>query len=145
MREGVALHAVLMACVVMMGCAGHAGRTLEARSALDAHNPKKALSLYNEELEVDKGSQLPTDDDEDNALLLLDRSMISQQLQKYPDASRDLETADKQVEMLDFTRSTADEIGRYLFSDDTGEYKARPYEKLLINTMNMLNYLARGD
>ncbi len=130
---------------VLAGCAGHAGRTIEARNALDAHKPQKALELYNEELKVESGSQLPKEVDEDDALLLLDRSMIQQQLQRYEDSSRDLETADKKVEMLDFTRSTSDEIGRYLFSDDTGPYKARPYEKLLINTMNMLNYLARGN
>ncbi len=143
--RGGALSLLLLTASVIAGCAGHAGRTLEARSALDAHNPKKALALYNEELDVDKGSQLPTDDDEDNALLLLDRSMIQQQLQSYQDSSRDLETADKQVEMLDFNRSTSDEIARYMFTDDAGPYKARPFEKLLVNTMNMLNYLARGD
>jgi hypothetical protein len=32
-----------------------------------------------------------------------------------------------------------------MFSDDSGPYQAPAYEKLLINTMNMLNYLARGD
>ncbi len=142
--RGLLLSAVLLAWSVTSGCAGHAGRTLEARSALDAHQPQKALALYNDELGVDKGSELP-DDDDDNALLLLDRALILQELQKYADSSRDLEAADKHVEMLDFTRSTTDEIGRYLFSDDSGPYKARPYEKLLVNTMNMVNYLARGD
>ena len=47
--------------------------------------------------------------------------------------------------MLDFDRGTLDDIGKYLFSDDTGPYKAPFYEKLLINTMNMLNYLELGD
>jgi hypothetical protein len=60
-------------------------------------------------------------------------------------SSRDLEVADKQIELLDFKRGTTDEIGKYLFSDDTGPYKAPPYEKLMINTMNLVNYLARGD
>ncbi len=143
--RGVALSAAVIVWSVLTGCAGHAGRTIKARGALDAHQPKEALALYNEELDVEKGSELPKDEDDDHALLLLDRSLIQQQLEKYEDSSRDLEAADKQVEMLDFTRSTADEIGRYMFSDDTGPYKARPFEKLLINTMNMVNYLARGD
>jgi hypothetical protein len=134
-----------MFALLCVGCASHSERTLEARSALDAHNAAQALKLYNEELDVEKGSQLPEKTSGDNALLLLDRSMISQQLAAYPDSQRDLEAADKEVQMLDFTRSTADEIGRYLFSDDVGEYKARPFEKLLINTMNMVNYLAQGN
>jgi hypothetical protein len=76
---------------------------------------------------------------------VLDRAMILQQLDRYDLASRDLEAADKQVEILDLSRSSADEIGRYLFSDEVGPYKAPPYEKLMINTMNMVNYLARGN
>jgi hypothetical protein len=131
--------------LALYGCAGHAAHTVEARKALDRHDPKKALELYNEQLEVSAGSELPKKTDGDNAVFLLDRAMISQQLQAYKDSSQDLETADKQVEMLDFSRSTADEIGRYLFSDDVGPYKARPFEKLLVNTMNMVSYLARGN
>jgi hypothetical protein len=127
------------------GCAGHSDRTKKARSALDAHDPAKALGLYNDELDVKTGSELPGKVSGDNALLLLDRSTIQQQLKRYEDSSRDLEVADKEVEMLDFSRSTAHEIGRYLFSDDVGPYKARPYEKLLVNTLNMVNYLARGQ
>ncbi len=126
------------------GCAGHADRTRAARSALDARNPEQALKIYNDELKVKSGSELPTEVSGDNAILLLDRSTISQSLERYEDSSRDLEVADKQVEMLDFSRSTSHEIGRYLFSDDVGPYKARPYEKLLVNTLNMVNYLARG-
>lgn len=133
-------------CVLFTtGCAGHAARTVAARKALDRHEPAKALELYNEELGVSSGGELPKEVSGDNALLLLDRSTISQQLTEYENSSRDLQTADKQIEMLDFTRATGHEIGRYLFSDDTGPYKARPYEKLLINTLNMVNYLARGN
>ena len=133
-------------CLLFLsGCAGHAARTVRARQALDRHDAKKALELYNEALDVESGSELPPKVSGDNALLLLDRSTISQQLVRYEDSSRDLETADKQIEMLDFSRSSGHEIGRYLFSDDTGPYKARPYEKLLINTLNIVNYLARGN
>lgn len=136
---------VLALSLVAAGCAGHAARTVAARRALDRHDPKKALELYNDELEVSSGGELPKKVSGDNALLLLDRSTISQELEQYPNASQDLETADKQVEMLDFSRSTAHEIGRYLFSDNVGPYKARPFEKLLVNTLNMVNYLAQGN
>jgi hypothetical protein len=136
---------LVLGALTLTACAGHADRTKTARSALDARDPQKALSLYNEELEVKTGSELPKEVSGDNALLLLDRSTISQQLTRYEDSSRDLETADKEVEMLDYSRSSAHEIGRYLFSDDVGPYKARPYEKLLVNTLNMLNYLASGQ
>jgi tetratricopeptide (TPR) repeat protein len=135
---------VVLGASLALGC-GHSSHTLKARQALDRHDPKTALELYNKQLKVDSGSKLPENVKGDNALYLLDRSLISQSLEKYPDSSQDLQSADKTVEMLDFSRSTTDEIGRYLFSDSVGPYKARPYEKLLINTLNMLNYLAVGN
>ena len=47
--------------------------------------------------------------------------------------------------MLDLSRGAMSDIGKYLFSDDTGPYKAPTYEKLMINTMNLVNYLVAGD
>lgn len=144
MRAQAALLLVTVTLFVT-GCGGHAARTLEARSALDAGHPKRALALLNEELGVDKAAQLPSDLGGDASLLLLDRAMVLQQLDEYELASRDLGVADKQVEVLDLSRNAAADLGRYLFSDDTGPYRAPAYEKLMINTMNMVNYLVRSD
>jgi uncharacterized protein len=127
------------------GCASYSEGTKAARTALDAGKPQDALKVYNEKLEVKSEKELPKDIGGDNTLLILERSMILQQLEQYSLSSRDLEVADKQIEVLDFDRGTLDDIGKYLFSDDTGPYKAPFYEKLLINTENMLNYLEAGD
>jgi tetratricopeptide (TPR) repeat protein len=137
----------LGACIVVstFACASHSDHTLAARTALDAGNPQKALELYNERLDVETAKELPKNVGGDNTVLLLDRSMILQQLEQYPLSSRDLEIADKQIEVLDFSHKAIDDIGKYLFSDSTGPYKAPFYEKLLINTENMLNYLQVGD
>ncbi|MET0282872.1 MAG: hypothetical protein ABW352_00320 [Polyangiales bacterium] len=135
----------LLALGLLAGCAGHSAHTEEARRALDRRDPKSALASLNKELEVSSGKELPKKVSGDNALFLLDRSTVLQSLQDYTNSSRDLETADKQVEMLDFERSTSHEIGRYLFSDDVGPYKARPFEKLFVNTINMINYLTLGN
>jgi hypothetical protein len=137
--------ALIVGALSLGGCASHSDRTKEIRSALDAGQPKRALSLLNEQLETDSEKQLPENTSGDNAVFLLDRAMVLQQLQSYKLSSRDLEVCDKQIEMLDFKRNTVDDIGKYLFSDDTGPYKAPPYEKLMINTMNMVNYLVQGD
>lgn len=127
------------------GCAGHSDLTREARTALDAGRAQEALDLYNEELDVDSGKDVPNEIEDDHVLFLLDRSLVLQQLNQYTYSSRDLEIADKQIETLDFSRDTLDDLGKYMFSDEAGPYQAPPYEKLLINTMNMMNYLARGD
>jgi uncharacterized protein len=135
----------LLGVVALSGCASHSDKTKEIRSALDAGQPRRALQLLNEELDTSSEKELPKSLSGDSSLLLLDRAMVLQQLQSYKLSSRDLEVSDKQIELLDFKRNTVDDIGKYLFSDDTGPYKAPPYEKLMINTMNMVNYLAQGD
>jgi uncharacterized protein len=136
---------VSVACLGLAACAGHADKTRAARSALDAARPRVALELYNEQLDVDDAKQAPPDVEGDRVLFVLDRATILQALGEHALSSRDLELADKQVEVLDLSRGTLDDIGKYMFSDDSGPYAAPPYEKLMVNTLNMMNYLARGD
>ena len=119
--------------------------TREIRSALDAASRSARSACSTRSSRSTAPNELPEDVSGDNTLLLLDRAMVLQQLDRYKLSSRDLEVADKQIEVLDLSRNAADDIGKYLFSDDAGPYKAPAYEKLLINTMNMVNYLARGD
>ena len=133
------------ATLTLAGCASHSDRTKEARSALDAGQPKRALELYNEALEVDDAEQLPKEISGDKILFVLDRAIVLQQLDRYELSSRDLQIADKQIEVLDLSGGAGADLGRYLFSDDTGPYRAPAYEKLMINTMNMVNYLVRAD
>ncbi len=135
----------LCALGALCGCASHSDKTKEIRSALDAGNPRQALALLNDQLDTKSEKELPEKTGGENSLFLLDRAMVLQQLQIYKWSSRDLEVSDKQIEILDFSRNAVDDIGKYIFSDDTGPYKAPAYEKLMINTMNMVNYLAVGD
>jgi tetratricopeptide (TPR) repeat protein len=108
-------------------------------------SPSQALKAINERLEVKDEREPLKDIKGEKILYVLDRSTILQQLDLYAISSKDLEIADKQIEVLDFSRNAIDDIGKYMFSDDTGPYKAPAYEKLMINTLNMLNYLQRGD
>jgi hypothetical protein len=137
--------ACVLTLALLSGCSGHADKTLAVRTALDAGDPRGALKAIDGALEVDSEQQLPAKTGGDTALLLLDRAMVLQELEQYKLSSRDLEISDKQVEVLDLSASAAADIGRYLFSDNVGPYKAPAYEKLMINTMNMMNYLVRGD
>ena len=72
---------------------------------------------------------------------MLDRASIQQGLGEFPLSKRDFEAADKAIDMLDLAHNAADSIGEYVFSGSSGRYQAPPYEKLMINTLNMVNYL----
>ena len=134
----------LLVCAGLVGCTGYAERVQDARSALDQGAPREALRSVNKALDVKKAEEVPPLED-DAELLLLERSAILFQQGRYRLSSRDLRVADKAVEILDFSRKGIHEVGRYLFSDDSGPYKAPAYEKLLINSLNMANYLSLGD
>jgi hypothetical protein len=136
---------VLVLALWLSGCASHSDHTKAIRSALDAGQPGQALGLVNEQLEVDNEKELPEKTGGKNSLFLLDRAMILQELERTELSSRDLEIADKEIDLLDLSHNAGHDLAKYLFSDDAGPYRAPPYEKLLINTMNMLNYLVRGD
>ena len=135
---------VAVAALFLNGCAGHESRVKMALDALDRGDPDGAIAHLNEELEVASANDLPKLEG-DNALLLLDRATILQSTDRYKMAMRDFGTADKSIEVLDLSRDAGDELGKYLFSDDVGPYKAPAFEKLLVNSFNMMNYLARHD
>jgi uncharacterized protein len=127
------------------GCGGHSERTLPVRTALDEGRPREAIAALNKEMGVEKDDQFPKKVEGDDALLVLDRATIQQSLAQFEPSKRDFQAADKAIDMLDLAQNAGDTIGKYVFSDSSGKYVAPPYEKLLINTLNMLNYLETGD
>lgn len=144
------LRSVAAACAIlsapwMVGCGGHEARSLKMRTALDAGDGKGAVRAINEELDVKDAKDLPADIKGDNALFVLDRASVQQGLAEFALSKRDFEAADKAVELLDFARGAGDSIGEYIFSGSSGRYQSPPYEKLMINTLNMLNYLETRD
>ncbi len=132
------------AIFLFAGCAGHEARVETALAALDAGQTDAAIGALDKELGVKAAEELPVLEG-DNALLLLDRATLLQAEQRFDLSLRDFNAADKAIELLDLSRNAADSLGRYLFSDDVGPYRAPAFEKLLLNSFNMVNYLGRGD
>lgn len=136
---------LLLAVLLLAGCGGYADTSEAFRSALTTGRAAPALELVNEALGVDRADQLPSQPTSDTPLLLLERGTILQALGNWKLSARDLQAADKTLEVLDLSSDTVGDIGKYLFSDDATVYKAPPHEKLLLNTINLLNYLVMGD
>ena len=120
--------AVVCAGLLLEGCATHSEITLPVRQALDAGNPHAAIALLDEQMEVKAPSDLPSEMDSENSLLVLDRGSIQQSIAQFKDSKRDLEAADKAIDMLDLAHDAKDTIGEYVFSGSSGKYQAPPYE-----------------
>ncbi len=142
---GFAAFVLLAALPVLEGCASHSERLLPVRTALDQGQPREALRLLDGAMEVKSDTDLPANMGSDNALYVLDRGSIQQSVAQFAGSKRDLEAADKAVDMLDLAHDAKDSIGEYVFSGSSGKYQAPPHEKLLVNTLDMLNYLELGD
>jgi len=127
------------------GCASHSEKMLPVRTALDEGQPHEALRLLNEAMDVKTDADLPVDLGSENSLYILDRGSVQQSVAQFPASQRDLEAADKAVDMLDIAHDAKDSIGEYVFSGSSGKYQAPPHEKLLVNTLDMINYLELHD
>jgi uncharacterized protein len=134
-----------VALALLEGCASHSEQMLPVRFALDQGNPRGAIALLDESIGVKSDAELPVDMQGDKALFVLDRGSIQQSIGGYDHSKVDLEAADKAIDMLDLAHDAKDTIGEYVFSGSSGKYQAPPYEKLLINTLDMLNYLELRD
>ncbi|MGH7295480.1 MAG: hypothetical protein ACRELB_11130, partial [Polyangiaceae bacterium] len=142
---GVLVGVAVVALLLLEGCASHSEITLPVRMALDAGDPRGAIHLLDQDMGVATGADLPADMQSDKALFVLDRGSIQQSVGQYERSKVDLEAADKAIDMLDLAHNAKDTIGEYMFSGSSGRYQAPPYEKLLINTLDMLNYLELRD
>lgn len=143
-RAALALLALAL-CPALWGCAGHEARIDRTLDALDLGQAEAAVAALNDELGVASAEELPATVEGDDALLVLERATVLQSLDDYQLSARDFGVADKAIDLLDLSASAADDVGRYLFSDSVGRYRAPAFEKLLINSINMMNYLARHD
>lgn len=140
-----ALCLALLGAMLLSGCGGYASTSEAFRKTMTAGRPEQALAAVDKAMDVSRPEDLPKKTTGDNALLLLERATILQAMGRHDLSARDFETADKNIEVIDFTSDTAGDIGKWVFSDDSGVYRTPPHEKLLINTLNLINYLVRGD
>ena len=141
---GPSLYLILVASFGL-GCATYVERTAQSRASVAQGSYDSAIEALNDALRVDDRNEIPSRFRAETALLLLDRAMVSQAQGQYAAAARDLEAADERLEYLDIAGDVAGSIGKYVYSDSSATYKAWPVEKLALNSLNMLNYLAVYD
>lgn len=149
-RRRWTLQLCLMVCTtalvaVLAGCASYTDQIRESHRAVSNSQAELAVDKLNKQLGVEGIDEQPRALDDENALLLLERATLLQALGHYESASRDMMAVDDRLEWLDIQSDVADTILQYVYSDDAGPYRAPAHERLLLNTMNMINFLAAGD
>lgn len=144
-RTQIVVAAVAIAMGMVAGCSTYTDYTRDAQRAVADGDVERAIWHLNEHLEVDEFDGQPSELTDEITLLLLERATLLQAQGYYEAAARDMQLIDDHLEWMDLGSSTADDILSFTYSADAGDYEAPPHERLLLNTMNMINFLVLGQ
>ncbi len=134
------------AAAATAGCAAPYSEQIDpARLHAMTGNYDASIAAMNVVIDVDTRHEMPDAWGSDVALAVLERGSLLQAEGEFEASARDLQAADIELELLDIGSDAGDTIGQYFYSDSAKAYKLMPVERLALNTVNMLNYLAMGD
>lgn len=139
------LSVVLLVATFSSGCATYTDHLAKASLAASGGSYSAAVQQVNEALGVSSADILPNGWRGDRPLAALERGVLQQALEKYEGSARDFSAAEQELELLDLRTDPVSALGSYLYSDSVKTYKTPASERLALNAMNLLNYLARGD
>ncbi len=81
----------------------------------------------------------------DEGVLSLELASALSAAGRHAEAARELVAADRRLEELDASTAPLELIAATLFGSEPSAYRAARHEKLLVNTLNMLEFLAAGE
>ena len=118
--------------VLLTGCAGdYIARTAGYRRAYETYQYPPAIQGFSSE--VQSGPQI------DQLLAMMDEGMVLHAAGKFEESIKVLAAADKLSEQLDFT-SVSEEAKVLISSERERVYRGEDFEKLMISTLQALNY-----
>jgi tetratricopeptide (TPR) repeat protein len=146
-RRAARLAAALVVSVgtLLSGCATYTDHIAKASLAASSGSYAAAVEQVNSVLAVSSADSLPDRWRGDRPVAALERGVLQQALGQYGGSARDLSAAEQELELLDLKTDPVGALGSYLYSDSVKTYKTPPTERLALNAVNLLNYLARGD
>ncbi|MCZ6672689.1 MAG: hypothetical protein O7C75_07095 [Verrucomicrobia bacterium] len=127
------------------GCATYIDHISKAHAAAERGDFDAGVDELNGVLGVNSYEKIPNKWSALRPLAALERAMLLQALGEFEWSARDISAAETELEFLDLKMDTAGNIGKYIFNDSAEVYKTQPTERLALNAMNMLNYLAMGN
>jgi len=136
----------LILCVLWAGgCATYTDKLSKAHNAAERGDYEAGVLALDKMLDVEGPEQLPDTWTAYKPLVALERAMLLQAQGRYEWSARDLSAAETELEFLDLSQDPVGSLGKYVYSDSAQVYKVPPAERLALNGLNMLNYLAMGD
>lgn len=139
------IYALALCGWVFAGCATYTEETAHLRDSVARGDLNGGLADANKLLKVDAADELPTDMKGNQPLVVLERGSILHALGRFLESAKNLQAAEGELELLDLSNDAAGKIGKYIWSDSATKYKTPPVEKISLNALNMINYLAVGD
>lgn len=110
--------------------------------AVSTADPVEGIRAINGRLKVQSSLEVPAKFKDSEALYLLERATLLQATTNYKMSARDMMVVEQNLEFLDIAGMSANDMAKYYYSEDVSNYKSPPYERLLLNTLNMVNFLA---
>jgi hypothetical protein len=132
-------------CFAGTGCATYSDHIESATVQVNLGNYPAAMEDFDSVLGVSANDELPDSWGSERPLAVLERGVLLQAVEDYAGSARDLSAGETELELLDFKHDTAGQIGKYVYSDSSQDYETPPTERLALNAVNMLNYLALAD
>lgn len=131
--------------VLAGGCATYSERLEGARLRVDQGDYAGAIADLDDVLGVDSPDELPSRWSRDRPLAVLERGALLQANEEFAASARDLSAGEAELELLDLSLDAVGKIGTFVYSDSAQDYASPPTERLALNAINMLNYLALDD
>ncbi len=126
---------LILSASLVLGCATYQSKVESARTDLSAHNFEKAAQSLKPLAEAEGKDQL---------VYVLDYAVALQQAGNYKESARILGKADKIADIQDYT-SLSREASSLILNAEMVQYKGDDFEKILINSVNAINYLMLGE
>jgi hypothetical protein len=127
------------------GCATYTDILSKTHNAVDSGDYEAGINELNDILGVNSFEKIPDEWTAHRPLAALERSILLQAQERYEWSARDLSAAETELEFLDLKLDAVGNIGKYIYNDSAEIYKAQPTERLALNALNMLNYLAMDN
>ncbi len=120
-----------LSAVLISSCASYQTKVETARNDLAAHDAAKAVAAL---------KPLAEQDGKDQLVYLLDYATALQLQGNYKESAKIFGRAEKIADIQDYT-SLSREASSLILNAEMVQYKGDDYEKILINSVNAINYL----